>query len=336
MNEYPSASIHLDKNMAALSLWLVAGLFLDGWAHNTLHDAIETFLTPWHAVLYSGLAATSAVLGHAWLRNIQQGFSWTHALPEGYMLSLLGIGIFGSAGLFDFMWHSIFGFEVDIEALLSPPHLMLAAGGLLVVSGPLRATWQRVSAQDGWAELWPALISTFVILSIFTFFTQFSNAFQYASILADESPIDQIYFWEVTTISYVLIPAGLIMGVILLLMHRWTLPHGTLVVFITGNALMMFLMGSSYSGDQWPVLIAALVGSIIAEVLYARMKPSTGRIRELRLFAFGVPFVLYLLYFGILIMTVGIWWRIHMWFGASLLAGAIGLGLSFLMTLPSR
>jgi hypothetical protein len=248
------------------------------------------------------------------------------------MLSLLGLGIFGSAGLFDFMWHSIFGFEVDTEALLSPPHLMLAAGGLLVVSGPLRVTWQRASAQDGWAELWPALISTLVMLSIFTFFTQFSNAFQYASVLAEESPIEQIYFWEVTTISYVLIPAGLIMGVILLLIYCWTLPRGTLVVFITGNALMMFLMGSSYSGEQWPVLIAALVGSIIAEVLYARMKPTAGRTRELRLFAFAVPFILYLLYFGILITTVGIWWRIHSCSKILMKMRIIPLAISYLIS----
>jgi len=45
------------------------------------------------------------------------------------MLSLLGVAIFGLSGGVDFLWHSLFGFEVDTEALLSPTHLSLAIGG---------------------------------------------------------------------------------------------------------------------------------------------------------------------------------------------------------------
>ncbi len=32
-----------------LSSWLIGGVFLDGWAHNT-RPQLETFFTPWHAV----------------------------------------------------------------------------------------------------------------------------------------------------------------------------------------------------------------------------------------------------------------------------------------------
>src|SRR6266536_4204640 len=38
-----------------LTAWLIGGLFLDGWAHNT-RPQLETFFTPWHAVFYSGFA----------------------------------------------------------------------------------------------------------------------------------------------------------------------------------------------------------------------------------------------------------------------------------------
>jgi hypothetical protein len=38
------------------SVWFVAGLYLDGWAHN--HGKVDnTFFTPWHAVFYSGYVA---------------------------------------------------------------------------------------------------------------------------------------------------------------------------------------------------------------------------------------------------------------------------------------
>ena len=138
-----------------------------------------------------------------------------------------------------------------------------------------------------------------------------------------------------TTISYVLIPAGLLMAFLLLLIRHWTLPQGSLILWITGNAVLMFLMGSSYSTKQWPVLIAALVGGILAEVFYAALRPSIERPNALRLFAFAVLFMLYLLYFAALLAAGGIWWRIHMWLGVPLLAGVIGLGLSYLAAPPT-
>ncbi|KRE45130.1 hypothetical protein ASG92_12450 [Arthrobacter sp. Soil736] len=42
-----------------LGLWLVLAVFLDGWAHLNL-PSLETFFTPWHAALYSGMLATAA------------------------------------------------------------------------------------------------------------------------------------------------------------------------------------------------------------------------------------------------------------------------------------
>lgn len=45
-----------------LGTWLVLGIFIDGYAHN--HDVVETFFTPWHAILYSGFLACAAwILG---------------------------------------------------------------------------------------------------------------------------------------------------------------------------------------------------------------------------------------------------------------------------------
>ena len=50
-----------DWLMAGLGAWLIGGLYLDGWAH--IHvPALETFFTPWHAVLYSGYIAGAVAL----------------------------------------------------------------------------------------------------------------------------------------------------------------------------------------------------------------------------------------------------------------------------------
>ncbi len=335
-SEYPADSLILDRMMASASLWLVIGLFLDGWAHNSLGDSIETFFTPWHAVLYSGLGVAAAVPGIMWLRNLGRGYRWDRALPQEYMLSLLGVFIFGVAGGLDFAWHSTFGFEIDTEALLSPPHLLLASGGLFIITGPMRTAWHKYDKEPAsWIKLWPALVSAFATLSVFAFFTQFSNQFQHANSFVGSGPTNDLYFFQVSTLSFILIPAVIVMGFVLLLIRRWELPVGTLLVFIAGNAVLMFLMGNSYSGQYWPVLLAALAGGIVAELLYHSLRTSHEDVWKHRLFAFATPFVLNLLYLGALIATSGIWWRIHMWLGAPILSGAIGLGLSFLV-LPSR
>jgi hypothetical protein len=38
-----------------MGTWLIVGVFIDGFAHN--HGEVESFFTPWHAILYSGYVA---------------------------------------------------------------------------------------------------------------------------------------------------------------------------------------------------------------------------------------------------------------------------------------
>ncbi len=334
---YPVTGKRFDWLVVLASAWIVAGLFLDGWAHNTLRDAIETFFTPWHAVLYSGYAVAGSLLVITYARNIWRGYQLQRGLPKVYMLSLLGVAIFGLSGGADFLWHSLFGFEVDTEALLSPSHLSLALGGVLIISGPLRAAWERKRPQEkqGWIDLLPTLLSILGLLSVFTFFTQFSNAFPHANQFVGSRPSGDPYYLDVTLISYVLVPAGLMMGFILLTIRRWVLPFGSLTLILAGNAVLMFLLGLRYSSAQWPVLLAALVGGIVADLLLAVLKPSAQRVMALRLFAFITPFAFFLIYFAALLLTGGIWWRIHMWLGAPFLAGVVGLGMSFLLVPPT-
>lgn len=336
--ERPASSSRFDALVAGLATVFLFGIFLDGWAHNTYRDLIETFFTPWHAALYGGFAVTGAVVGIAFLRNVLRGHSWRNALPRGYAGSLLGAILFAIGGGFDFAWHSLFGFEVSTEALLSPAHLWLASGAILLMSGPLRSAWLRSRTEErgGWGGLLPALLSLFAVMSLATFFAQYSNAFQHANTLVGSLPPEEhnTYYVDTAAVSYFLIPSAIVMGVVLLAMRRWTLPTGSLTLLITGNAALMFWMGSRYTGEQWIVLAAALAGGVIADVLYAALKPSAERLWQMRVFAFGVPFLMYFLYLTVLILTDGIWWSLHMWSGVPFLAGAVGLGMSLLAFPP--
>jgi hypothetical protein len=174
--ENPPGSLRFDWVAAGLSAWLVGGLYLDGWAHN--HGRVdEVFFTPWHAVLYTGGLVMIVFLALNQSRNMSRGQSWRNALPKGYLLSLIGAGLFLLGGLLDFVWHTLFGVEVDLETLLSPTHLFLATSGVLVISGPLRSAWIRLQPEKarGWKVLGPLIISATLVLSVITFFTQFAH-----------------------------------------------------------------------------------------------------------------------------------------------------------------
>jgi len=315
---FPAGSRRLDWLLAVTSLWILAGTFLDGWYHNTFQDSIETFFTPWHGILYSGLMAAGAVLVPSYIRNLSRGYDWRQALPSGYMLSLIGFMLFALGGGVDFTWHSLFGFEADEEALLSPAHLLLATGAVLLTSGPLRAAWRRTGADDrrNWAGLLPALLSLLTVLSFFTFFTQYANAFTHANIIGGSGPVGETYFWNVAGITSVLLPTAITMGFILLAIRRWLLPIGSMTLLLGANATLMFTLGISYAGQHWPVVLAALAGGVLADALLALLKPSVDRMRALRVFSFATPFSFFLLYFAALILSSGVWWRIHMWLGA--------------------
>lgn len=185
---YPAGGLRFDWICAGLAAWVTGGLFLDGWAHS--HGFVDdTFFTPWHAALYSGAFSIALFLFVNQWRNMGKGYPLWRALPRGYLLSLVGAGLFVLSGGFDLVWHEIFGFEVNLETLLSPAHILLATSGLLMLSGPLRAAWARypAGAAYGWPQLGPALLTVTLCLAILLFFTQFVNATNdnYAALAGD-------------------------------------------------------------------------------------------------------------------------------------------------------
>lgn len=168
------AGIRFDWGMALLTIWVVVGFYLDLWAH--AHGMVDdTFLTPWHAILYAGAATFGLTLGVLATRNLVRGAPWQSALPGPYMVSLIGAIAFLVAGQFDFVWHSMFGFEVSVDALLSPPHLALAACGIVAFSGPIRSVWARPASPASWRRHGPAVIGLTAMLALFAAFTQYAH-----------------------------------------------------------------------------------------------------------------------------------------------------------------
>jgi Tol biopolymer transport system component len=173
----PPSSPAFEWLMGVLAALLIGGLDLDIWAHS--HGRVDqSFFTPWHAVLYGAMALNGIVLGIVMARNVLRNrLPWRRALPAGYGLSLIGVIAFAIGGGLDLAWHTLFGIEEDIQALLSPTHLILATSAALILTGPLRSAAIRISASTParWRELGPAVLSVSAVFTLLGLFTQFAH-----------------------------------------------------------------------------------------------------------------------------------------------------------------
>lgn len=113
-------------------------------------------------------ALNGIVLGALGVRNARRGHSLRRALPYGYGLALAGVLLFAAGGVLDLLWHTLFGIEADLDALLSPTHLKLALAAMLIFREQRRLNSRRRaqrSARDhaapaGGARLGPHLHRT--------------------------------------------------------------------------------------------------------------------------------------------------------------------------------
>jgi hypothetical protein len=322
----PIGGVVFDRLMAGLALLLISGVYLDGWAHN--HGLVDkTFFTPWHAVLYSAYLLNALVLVSVLCVNHARGRSWLEALPGGYKLSLAGAVLFLIAGAGDMVWHILFGIEEGIDPLLSPTHLLLALGGMLIMTGPLRASWERSTRQQGWSMLWPAMLILGAILGLFSFFTSFAHPVVETDLITKFPYTEQKGSWGAASI---LLQSAIITGVILFALRRWRLPLGALTLILTLNTALI-----SVFEDQYSLILTTVLAGVILDLLYWRLQPSVKRLEALRIFAFAFPLIYNLCFFvPVILYNGGIPWTIHLWLGVSCMSGVAGLLLSYLLAPP--
>ena len=322
--ERPAGSRTYDWIVVTLSGLLIVGVYVDGWAHHHF-AALETFFSPWHAVMYGAYALMGGFTGATLLVNWRRGHAWGTALPAGYALTLLGSLVFAVGGVGDMLWHMAFGTEQGFDAFLSPTHLLLVLGAGLMVSGPLRAAWAR-PATARLVDLLPALLSLTFMLTVLSFITAYAHPFVNAW-PAQARPGGS----EMVGVLSILLQTALLMGPVLLVVGRWRLPLGALGLVFSLNAVFMSVLADQF----WVIPVALLTGGL-ADALLHWLQPSPARPAALRLFAFVTPVVLYGLYFLALARLGGIGWTVHVWTGAIVVAGIAGWLLSYLLVPPAQ
>lgn len=310
----------------------MTGLFMDGWAHNHIPE-LETFFTPWHAVFYSGYALTAlTLLGIVLRRKKIMGSSFSSAIPHGYAPALLGVALFALGGIGDMTWHQIFGVEADIEALLSPTHLVLATALFLMVTSGLRVWFLAIPplGVPSFRKQLSMLLSLSFTIALIWFMTQFSH---FVSMRAGGAGWDDPVIADMSqniSISGALLSTAILMGAVLLVLRRGRLATGGLTfVFLT----TMYAMGVMRDGLS--LLPAAFVAGIVADALAQRMHPLERHRKEVRIASFLIPAVLFTGYFLTIHVQSGMWWTVHLWAGLIVMTGIVGTLVSFLVLPPA-
>jgi hypothetical protein len=314
-----------DWAATALSLLFLGGVYLDGWAHS--HGRVdETFFTPWHAVLYSGFFAMMSLLVGRATYGLLKGARGRAVVPDGYALSLAGVTLWFVGGPFDLAWHSVFGFEADVEALLSPAHTLLALGLALMTSGPLRAALRRPAGR--WRDEVPMMLSLACLVANLTFFTQIAHPI--ANLWAAGRGTDDVT--ELGIVSMLLTTVILVAPLLLLLRHG-RLPQGAVTIVV---GLDCIATGFLFDHGPYPLVpvVFMVAAAVAGDLLRAALRPSPARPAALRWFAALLPALLQVGYFAALATTVGIGYTAHLWIGMVVFAGVVGWLLSYLVLAP--
>jgi GNAT superfamily N-acetyltransferase len=313
-----------DLVVGGLSVALLAGATMDGWAHSHELLALESVITPWHLVVYAAFAAVVVTLlgppVTAWLgagdrnaRNVAAA-----AIPDGYGLSVAGVFVFAAMGVGDTLWHLIFGIESSAEALLSPTHLGLGLGAALIASGPIRRAW-ICDQHATWPRFLPAVLSVIAIAGVVAFALHVSNLFvdpwpRYPYALSDAT-----WYGPYIGVASALVPAAILMVPTILLIDRWgRLPFGAVTLVFGGT-----LAGLTFLHDSSVLVGAPVLGGFVADVLLVLIRPGASRAR-LQLFGFLAPAGLFASYFVVLWATGTVAWSAHLIGGTIVLAGGVG------------
>ena len=318
-----------DLIVASLSVVLLVGATLDGWAHSHDRLALESLITPWHLVVYLGFIAVAIVVLGPPVTGWLGGKGARASIPIGFGGSVVGVVLFAAMGLADAGWHIAFGIEADAEALLSPTHLGLALTAGLIAIGPLRAAWLRADSvrhDPAWPGFLPAALSVVVIVGLAAFTLHVSNLFVDPWPRYPYGRADLTWYGPSIGVASAIVQTLVLMTPILMLVRRWPrLPAGTLTLVVGGSTA-----GLTFLHDGGMLVGAPILAGFLADVVMLAVRP--GEVGAWRLPAFGflVPIAIFVAYFVVLDATGPIAWSAHLIAGTVVIAGAMGLVLAIL------
>jgi hypothetical protein len=320
--------------MTLAALWLSGGIMLDAWYH--FHSTVETFFEPAHALLYTGLLAAYVFTAFELRAMQRRGWRWPQMVPLGYRGTMLGLVLTLAGGAADMLKHTFWGFEEGFNALLSPTHLLIGAGMVMIVTAPIRSALRTQPPPSTWAGQVGLILSAASMMELIHWATQFiflSEAEAFNAPLAPYSIPHQTL--TLLTLQYdkqgigllaVIVQSIIVAGFFLYVARRIRLVRGGFtLMFVVGNAFIA-AADSNYAGQFFAVLVASLIAGGIADAF--KLEPGC-QPRRWATAAFVVPAAYWSVLLAVLALTMGgIWWSPDVVSGSILFAGLIGLFLN--------
>jgi hypothetical protein len=319
------------KNLVTILLgaWLIVGIFVDGFAHT--HNKPETFFSPWHAILYSGFLATALWMIWITYQNARKlGVPFKKGIPAGYGLGILGVVLFFIGGVCDMTWHIIFGIEEDIAALLSPSHLLLLVGVLLIITSPYRMGEKELKRSPGFKEFFSTLLSYTLSVAVLSFFMMYTWAFNHGWVATEATALfntDETAFQNIIRmgISNTIITTTFLMVPVYFLLKRWTLPFGSITLMYTVNFVLMTIIRGFENAE---VIGIGVVAGLLADLFIQQ--------RKFTALAVVVPLFIWIVFYVGIAIFDGMGWDPELWTGAIVLSTIWSFILHNMIRVPER
>ncbi|HEX6686937.1 MAG TPA: hypothetical protein VF062_29500 [Candidatus Limnocylindrales bacterium] len=319
------ATLRQDVIGALFGLALIGGLFADAWAHTNILNTIESFFTPWHALLYGGFAGTAAWTWWLAFRHRKDDPRWwRNKWPAGYALGALGSLIFLVAGAADMFWHSIFGVETSLKITLSPSHILLSIGGVLLLTSQMRSWW--ASGEGGWRSVTgvasAAFGTTFGLLLVtgLTGLVTTAATREFVPVPGGGSSTTP----AAQGIQAYLLGAAVLLIPVLLVHRRRGTPGA--ITGIAGAVALFAMLQREFPMPLTAALIGVIVGAAVADVILWRLDVARGPQAPLRLPIAGAIFAASIWTGHLTGLALGdaVRWPPELWAGTVVMSALLG------------
>jgi hypothetical protein len=368
----PITTYREDLITMSLAFWPIIAMFFDGRGHNN-ETGQESFFSLAHIFLYTGMTVLGVWIGVLVTRyQLAAGVDPRKtllpdlkAIPVGYGVAIIGLLTLALGGPTDFIWHSAYGFEVGVDAIYSPPHLLLFFGGLLVSSTGIRSMWAKRDIVLDFKGSLPALFSTILFIGVAGFITMYLSTFMTnvtptSDFVADyqqnfKDPYDDqtislnagltgygddlwpYYYYSASHgIASMIVTTLVLFGPMLLNLRRWRLPFGFSTLVFTGFGLLVNIM-TEYRDIV--LIIPLILTGITFDLLQRRLagERADGRLTLGGIRTIGpiAGLVLWCSYYGVLALHKGIGWEPTLWVGALMVGVMTAFGAAFLVAPPA-
>ena len=287
------------------------------------------FLSGWHLVLYGGVASVGAFIG---VGAIRRGPAYVGSVGTG----AIGFVMLAIGGVADAAWHEAFGAEAAVEALVSPPHLLVFAGLSFLLTAPVVVLWKRPGFRFGAVPsiaVVVSVISTVLVTSLFTgYLSPLSGGLSlqvgYIEPLVGESIED---YDTVRGLGIVVWTSAVLAAAFSITLMRFRLVPG--VVFAGFVALAIPPLVVADGSTTRPLSVGFVVAGLVLElVTVALARPVLGRIGACVAVA-AMAASLWAATFFVLSLDGRLGWEVSLWAGAVTLSALVAAAVAGLVGL---